>query len=90
MTNQNPRISAWVEQEAGGSLPLVPTLPSSLDQAGLDNSWENAAQSLRLDFFWAPTVNETLLEVSISSIRFFNSLFFDINVIKTVYLAGFE
>ena len=79
-----------MEQEAGGSLPLVPTLPSSLDQAGLDNSWENAAQSLRLDFFWAPTVNETLLEVSDSSVRFFNSLFFDIYVIKTVYLAGFE
>ena len=78
MTNQNPCISAWVEQEAGGSLPLVPTLPSSLDQAGLDNSWENAAQSLRLDFYWAPTVNETLLEVSVSSIR---SLFpyFDIS-----------
>ena len=89
MTNQNPRISAWVEQEAGGSLPLVPTLPSSLDQAGLDNSWENAAQSLRLDFFWAPTVNETLLEVSNSSVRFFNFPLLHL-VIKTVYLAGFE
>ena len=78
LTNENPRISAWVEQEAGGSLPLVPTVPSSLDQAGLDNSWENAAQSLRLDFFWAPTVNETLLEVSVSSIRSLLS-YFDIS-----------
>ena len=56
-------ISDWVEQEAGG--PLSPSTPTvaSLELAGVDDTWENSAQSLRLDFYWAPTVNETLLEV---------------------------
>ena len=59
-------ISDWVEQEAGDG-PLSPSTPTagSLDLVGLDDSWENSAQSLRLDFYWAPTVNETLLEVSL-------------------------
>ena len=54
-----------MEQEAGDG-PLSPATPTagSLDLVGLDDSWENSAQSLRLDFYWAPTVNETLLEVS--------------------------
>ena len=56
-------MAAWVEQEAGGHRPLAPSTPVALDQTGRDDSWENSAQSLRLDFFWAPTVNETLLEV---------------------------
>ena len=54
-----------MEQEAGGPLPSATSNPGSLDQEGLDDSWENSAQNLRLDFFWAPTVNETLLEVSV-------------------------
>ena len=54
-----------MEQEAGGPLPSATSNPGSLDQEGMDDSWENSAQNLRLDFFWAPTVNETLLEVSV-------------------------
>ena len=55
---------AWVEQEAGRPLPTAPPTPASLDRAGQDDTWQNSAQNLKLDFFWAPTVNETLFEVS--------------------------
>ena len=53
----------WVEHgaELGQLTSESPLLELEVGEGG-DLSWENGAQNLKLDFYWAPVVNTSMLD----------------------------
>ena len=53
----------WVELGADPGLLMTATPTNDGWARGYDLSWENSAQNLKLDYYWSPVVNNSMMEL---------------------------